>query len=208
MTHNIRLPFLLLVILTGIFIAPLQAQKTHYKKNPSYKKLHKVLKRFKYLYRKKDYKSAARLNYKMLSFAKNVYGKNHSILSLFYTYAGKAYYGSGKFAPAINSFLKSLKNNQINRRKNQLYYARDYTNIGKTYFRLKQYPRSIQYFQKSLNIKRKALGKYHNSVATLYSNIGTVYEAAGNKRKALEYYEKSLSVELYNFKKLTSSLSD
>ncbi|MEM7184868.1 MAG: tetratricopeptide repeat protein [Spirochaetota bacterium] len=195
--------FLLLALCIAIVTNPTIAKKTKYKNKPDYRRLQLLKRKFKGFYLKKEFQKASQMSNKLNSLAGKVYGNNHPILSFYYTYTGRAYYGARKYRSAVTLFHKSLQINQANRRRSSSYYARDYSNLGNVYFHLKKYKKSILFFQKALQLRIRSRGKYHNSVATLYSNLGSVYEAAGNKKKALEYYEKSLSVELYNFKRLT-----
>ncbi|CAF1604384.1 unnamed protein product [Adineta ricciae] len=113
-----------------------------------------------------------------------------SMIAATYICLGIVCYKQKRFAEALDSFLKALKQQREHLTEEHPVLAFLYNNIGAMHYKLKQYSAALTNQLTCLTIESKALPKDHKTFIETYENIATTYEKLGQFDQASEYAEK------------------
>jgi tetratricopeptide (TPR) repeat protein len=123
-------------------------------------------------------------NLEPLYIAKN---PNHYALADIYNHLGTAYFGTGDYKSATESYRKSLfMYNSLVGVKNRTAAAL-YNNIGLTYSRLDKNNEAVNSFLKSITINKALIGTASHEVSVSHNNVAIVYLKLNKQTEALEH---------------------
>ena len=143
------------------------------------------------------YKDAEAVYLRQISFAEDLYGKEHEKTAISYNNIGSVYDDLDDYGKALEYYQKALAICEKLLGTEHPDTATCYNNIGEMYRKQGDYDygKALEYLQKVLRIFEKAFGSEHPNTATCYNNIGLVYDGKGDYGKALEYYQKVLEIK-------------
>ncbi|CAF1678592.1 unnamed protein product [Adineta ricciae] len=125
-----------------------------------------------------------------------------------YICLGIVCYKQKRFAEALDSFLKALKQQCEHLTEEHPVLAFLYNNIGAMHYKLKQYSAALTNQLTCLTIESKALPKDHKTFIETYENIATTYEKLGQFDQASVYAEKYVEQIKLHYSGNAQKLSD
>ena len=140
------------------------------------------------------YHDAEAVYLRQISFAEELYGKEHEKTATSYNNIGLVYDNKGDYAKALEYHFKALTIWEKVLGREHPSTATSYNNIGLVYDKKGDYGKALEYHFKGLAIREEVLGTKHPDTANSYNNIGLVYMKQSDYDKALKYYFKALAI--------------
>ena len=118
--------------------------------------------------------------------------KMYHKVSLCHLNSGKAYFMTGKFDKALETYNKALEISFriTNEKEREKIRAKIYGDMGIANDYAGNFDKALDYYNKQLDLTEKLNLKMDKAGAI--GNIGIIYHLTGNLRKAQEYYEQKL----------------